>query len=339
MNKTKYKIQKLNVSTIRDNDLLSISIENKDIDRCEKTIREYGGLLTPLVVRALDNGSHILVSGECELLALQNVGMSTIEAVIVDCEDDAEANKLSLLLTSLRQSPNPLSEGLILQELLKNSKFTQFEAANLVGKSISWVSKRISLVTRLNKSVVEMVAEKRICSHTAQEIAKLPEEFQQAFAVKVIMDSLPKSAVEKLIAAYNTENISSSLKESILKFPKDALIRVNEGFKDSEKVRKNKLENPSLEGKLYSGLHLIAKLTSEVECILVKLEDDQLNKAIPSMIKTVEFIQRLVRVIQVYNSELGERYISPGKTKENEGGNEIGNRHGFVQENKAAISG
>ena len=339
MDKTKYKIQKLNVSTIRDNDLLSISIENKDIDRCEKTIREYGGLLTPLVVRALDNGSHMLVSGECELLALQNVGMSTIEAIIVDCENDAEANKLSLLLISLRQSPNPLSEGLILQELLKDGKVNQFQAASLVGKSISWVSKRISLVTRLNKSVVMMVAEKRICSHTAQEIAKLPGEFQQAFAVKVIMDSLPKSAVEKLIAAYNTENISSSLKESILKYPKEALIRVTESFKESEKVRKNRVDTPSVDSRLYSGLQLIAKLTSEVECILVKLDEDQLTKAIPSLVKTVEFIQRLVRIIQVYNNEVGEKYISPGKTKENEGGNEIGNKHRFVQENTSAISG
>lgn len=166
MQKTQCVFKEVELATIRNNNYLSLTITKKDVDRCAKTIREYG-LLTPLVIRPSGKGGHVVISGECELEALRETGIKKIEAVVVDCDDKIEANKLSLLLSSLRKEQSPISEGLMLQNLLKTDHYTQADITYLVGKSVSWVSKRVSLVERLDASVLELVVSKKLCCHTA----------------------------------------------------------------------------------------------------------------------------------------------------------------------------
>lgn len=90
----------------------------------------------------------------------------------------------------------------MLKELCQNHLQTQSEVAFMLGRSVSWVSKRLALSDRLATSVVELVQAGQICSHTAQEIARLPGDVQQTFAGKVITEHLPKSTVERLVSTY-----------------------------------------------------------------------------------------------------------------------------------------
>ena len=63
-----------------------------------------------------------------------------------------------------------------LKELLSSGEVNQRELASLLGKSVSWVSKRLSLVQRLSEGVVHLVSARQLCPQTAQEIARLPSE-------------------------------------------------------------------------------------------------------------------------------------------------------------------
>lgn len=60
-------------------------------------------------------------------------------------KDRKDSCKAILLLASLQKGLTPLSEGLVLRELLKSRGHTQQELTANLFKSISWVSKRLTL--------------------------------------------------------------------------------------------------------------------------------------------------------------------------------------------------
>jgi len=302
MEKAKNQVTEVKMASIRDNSLLSISVMDRDIDRCAKAIRQYG-LLTPLVVKRCEDGNHLVLSGECELMALREMGAAVTEVVIVDLKDNAEANKVSLLISSLRQNPNALSEGLILKELLKAGNQTQADLAYLVGKSVSWVSKRLTLVDRLKESVVKLVASKSLSPHTAQEIARLPKEVQHDFAAKVVLDSLPKSSVEKLVSTYNTPGISESVKKSIIENPRATVSHLTE-FYVKKQLKKEPSEMEATQ-KLKSSLIFLLRIIGESEGLLADLEKDQFFKLLPLLKKSAEAAARFARLTAEYLSKNG----------------------------------
>jgi len=220
-------ITRVETACVQDNQVLALSVNRQDIERCTKVIRQYG-LLTPPVVGSFADGTRLLLSGECEFLALREIGIKSVDAVTVPITEENEGDKLSLLLSSLKKSPNALSEGLLIIQMLKTGSYTQSQLGELLGKSVSWVNKRISLVTRLHPAVRDLVTQRQLCPHSAQEIARLPEEVQHAFSVKAIREGLSKSSVEALVAAFNAPNCPDAIKEQIVESPRQTLLRLSD---------------------------------------------------------------------------------------------------------------
>lgn len=313
MAKTSCEFKEVELATIRNNNYLSLTTTKKDVDRTAKTIRDYG-LLTPLVIHPDKKGGHVVISGECELEALRKIGIKKIEAVVVACTDNIEANKLSLLLSSLRKEQSPISEGLMLKNLLKTDNYAQADIAYLVGKSVSWVSKRIALIERLDDSVLELVAAKKLCCHTAQEIARLPRSIQHQFGIKVVKDKIPKSAVEKLVVSYNNPEIPKSIKQTIAENPKEALDLMNELKVDMRKTSRQKNKDRTAEDKMLSALRLLFKVISEVELILTEVEFKDSKNFNKYLTKAFHVTVRFSRMIKAYqNGLLENEEFSPGK--------------------------
>ncbi len=227
MVKTERLITRVDTACVKDNQVLSLSVNRQDVERCARVIRQYG-LLTPPVVGDFPDGARLLLSGECEFLALREMGVRSVEVVAVSVLEEQDSSRLSLLLSSLRKSPNALSEGLLVVQLLKTGLYTQSQVGEMLGKSVSWVNKRVSLITRLHPAVRELVTLKRLCPHSAQEIARLPGEVQHTFATKVVQEGLPKSAVEVLVETYHKEGCPDSFKEQMLEQPRHALEKAPE---------------------------------------------------------------------------------------------------------------
>lgn len=233
-------ITRVETACVQDNKVLALSVNRQDIDRCTKVIRQYG-LLTPPVVGSFADGTRLLLSGECEFLALREIGIKSVDAVTVPITEENEGDKLSLLLSSLKKSPNALSEGLLITQMLKTGSFTQSQLGELLGKSVSWVNKRICLVTRLHPAVRDLVTQRQLCPHSAQEIARLPEEVQHAFSVKAVREGLPKSSVEVLVAAFNAPNCPDAIKEQIVDNPRQTLVRLSD-IRTGKLIRSNPVD-------------------------------------------------------------------------------------------------
>jgi ParB-like chromosome segregation protein Spo0J len=234
------KVKEIDVETVASNITLAAAVDRRSVERCKEAIEKLGIVHTP-VIGATKSGKRVLLSGQCELTALRELGVKKMDAIELDAAGDgAVSAKLSLLLISLKDRPGALCEGLLLQEAVSAGVSRQ-EIQTMLGKSASWVSNRISLVTRLDSNVYEMVKSGLLESRSAQDVARLPAGSQFAFAETAVREGLPKSAIELLVTSYNDKSCPSAVKAQILSDPRTALKRM------ADKRRAVNADRPSIQ--------------------------------------------------------------------------------------------
>jgi hypothetical protein len=189
-------------------------------------MKDKEGQITRVETACVQDNQILALSGECEFLALREMGVKNVDAVTVPITEENEGDRLSLLLSSLKKSPNALSEGILITRMLGTGSLTQSQLGELLGKSVSWVNKRLCLVTRLHPTVRDLVTQRQLCPHSAQEIARLPDKVQHAFSVKAIREGLPKSSIEALVAAFNAPDCPEAIKAQIIEDPRQMLSRL-----------------------------------------------------------------------------------------------------------------
>jgi len=276
------KVKEIDVATVAGNKTLAAGVDRRAVERCKDTIEKLGILHTP-VVGATPGGNLLLLSGQCELTALRELGVKKMDAIEVDVTGDAGVRaKLSLLLISLKDMPGALCEGLLLQEAV-GAGVPRSEIQTMLGKSASWVSNRISLVTRLDVNVYEMVRSGLFDPRSAEEVARLPAEVQFAFAETAVREGLPKSAIESLVAGYNDETCPDAVKAQIISDPRSAIRRMADRRRavdaDSQGRRKGRVPPHDVDRCIKSAREQIAKLRHMLPYV-TPIEAPQYNGAL-----------------------------------------------------------
>lgn len=316
MKKVKYLIRETNVQSIPVNRMLSVGITDVEAAVCEKNIKRYG-LLSPIVVMEDKSGEIITLSGEIELRALKNMDVTRADIFVAQLKDRADSGKIMLVLSSIKKGLNAFTEGLVLKELIKTGGYTQKELAESINKSEAWVSKRLSIAQHLKDCMAELVLLKKLCPRSAEEIAKIPEDKQQRFAMGVVAGGLPKSTVEKLVRTYNHKDTPETFKEEILSNPASAIGRIY-GFEIKKcNVKKEAFDDMK---KLNSGLRLLNRLIAEIETYIAGLGPEQI-KIFSNILPVVHVnLGRIYRLMSVYCIVPGDGTVSPGKVTNASGG-------------------
>jgi ParB/RepB/Spo0J family partition protein len=213
----KNKACTLKVGQIEKNPILALSTGEEDVKRYERVTKTYGNVVPAIVGQS--GSTYRILSGQARLEACTHNGIQEIPVTIAEISDEAEQMKLALLLSTMREDGGPLSEGAFIEALITKHGVTRRELMSLLKKSKSWISKRQSLVQKLTEDVKDMVKDGLICSRTAEEIAKLPEDKQLPFAGKTIQDGLSKTSVGQLVSLYTREEADSALREAIMDSP------------------------------------------------------------------------------------------------------------------------
>lgn len=106
---------------------------------------ETSGVVQPLLVRPLPDGSYELVAGERRWRAAQQAGLEKIPAVV---RDQAEAERLqaALIENMVREDLNPVEEARACSALVEELGLTKEELARRVGRSRPAVSNLIRLL-------------------------------------------------------------------------------------------------------------------------------------------------------------------------------------------------
>ena len=92
------------------------------------------GVIQPLLVRPMPDGSYQLVAGERRWRASRMAGLTEVPVVIKELSDD-EAMALALIENLQREDLNAIEEAQGIKALMDTLSLTQDEAAERVGKS------------------------------------------------------------------------------------------------------------------------------------------------------------------------------------------------------------
>ena len=116
---------------------------------------EASGIVQPLLVRPLPDGSYELVAGERRWRAAQEAGLEKVPAVV---RDQAEAERLqaALIENMVREDLNPVEEARACAALVEELGLTKEELARRVGRSRPAVSNLIRLL-ELPDETIEML--------------------------------------------------------------------------------------------------------------------------------------------------------------------------------------
>jgi ParB/RepB/Spo0J family partition protein len=122
---------------------------------------ERDGLLQPILVRQADGvpGRFYVIAGERRLRAAQMLGWSHIDATIRQA-DDQDTARLQLVENIQREELSLADTAAGVLALYEQHKALQ-PIAEMVGKSVPWVSKHLSVATKLDWRVQQLLTDGR----------------------------------------------------------------------------------------------------------------------------------------------------------------------------------
>lgn len=258
MKTMKYPIKEVNVREIPNNRVLGVGISNSQGALCRKTIEAYG-LLAPIVAVEKPDGKMVVLKGENELAVLKDMSVDRAEVFITHIKNEEDIGKAILLLSSMHGKIHNFSEGMVLKEIIGHGRCNQKQLAAQLGKSESWISKRLSLVERLDAGVAAMLLNGEIGPSIAQDIGRIPADVQNEFATNVRLNGIPKNRVEKLVSMYLDDRTPDSLRETIVRDPSLACGFVGQNTR--EKIAVETDDAAKFEGML----RLLLKLAADIE--------------------------------------------------------------------------
>ncbi len=116
---------------------------------------EANGVVQPLLVRPLHDGSYELVAGERRWRAARQVGLEKVPAIVRDSEQ-AERLQVALIENMVREDLNPVDEARACAALVEELGLSKEDLARRVGRSRPAVSNLIRLLD-LPDEAIEML--------------------------------------------------------------------------------------------------------------------------------------------------------------------------------------
>ena len=139
------ELRELPVSLIKPNPSQPRTNFNEEALAALAASIEATGVVQPLLVRPLPDGSYELVAGERRWRAAQQAGVDKVPAVV---REQAEADRLqaALIENMVREDLNPVEEAKACAALVEELGLTKEELAKRVGRSRPAVSNLIRLL-------------------------------------------------------------------------------------------------------------------------------------------------------------------------------------------------
>ena len=135
--------------------LFTREVDEGELEELARSVEAVGGVVHPVVVRpSKEEGFYDLICGYRRYLALRKIGLTVVEAVVVEC-DDKEAFQLSLIENLQRVNLSDYEVAKRLRELRDRFGLSTYQIAQLLGKSQPWVEHHLKML-ELEKEVAEV---------------------------------------------------------------------------------------------------------------------------------------------------------------------------------------
>ena len=191
-------VNKLRIMEIEPNhDQPRKDFDEKSLSELAESIEQHG-VLQPLVVRPLANGSYQLVAGERRWRAARIAGLTEVPVVIKEFTDE-EVIEIAMIENLQREDLNPLEEALGYRYMMDELNITQEQAAEKVGKSRPAVANALRLL-KLPNEIQDMVKNNLISPGHARALLGFDSEDMIVQTAKMIIkEDLSVREVENLV--------------------------------------------------------------------------------------------------------------------------------------------
>jgi ParB/RepB/Spo0J family partition protein len=162
------------------------------------SIRE-AGLLEPVVVRPLEDGTYRILSGHYRVRAVRRLRQKKVLCRVLKC-DSRLSSVIYCTSNLLTRGLGAIEEAYMISGLVTREKFTLAEIGKMWGRSKSWVSRRLGLLTHLEPKVRKELTVGRLSPRMAQELMRLPRGNDQDKVLKIIRKhSMNKEEASRLV--------------------------------------------------------------------------------------------------------------------------------------------
>jgi len=169
------------------------------IVQVEKSMRIHGQL-QPVIAR-VHNGGYQLIDGFKRYYASETLLMETLQCRLLEI-DLSQAKVLLLSYNRAHQSMEALEEAMVLQDLLTTHSLDQKSLSELTGYSRSWVSRRLSLIDKMDEEVSSEIMMGVLTSSHARALIKLPRGNQGEVARVIANHALTSRQSDTLAEAF-----------------------------------------------------------------------------------------------------------------------------------------
>ncbi len=159
------------------------------------------GVLQPLLVRPMPDGTYRLVAGERRWRAARAAGLSEVPVVIKEMTDE-EASVFALVENLQRADLDPVEEAQGFRKLMDDYGLTQEQVSDRVGKSRPAVANSLRLL-KLPTQVLESVSSGALSAGHARALAAIDDD-------KTIIEAA-RTIIAKKLSVRETEKLVKTL--------------------------------------------------------------------------------------------------------------------------------
>lgn len=140
------------------------------------SIKELG-VIQPITLRKMDDGTYQIIAGERRFRASQLAGKSTIPAYILKA-DDEDTMEMALIENIQREDLNPLEIALAYQQLIEQHNLSQEQLSKRIGKGRATVANFLRLL-KLPAAIQVALKERNIDMGHAKALLSLDSHSDQ----------------------------------------------------------------------------------------------------------------------------------------------------------------
>ena len=185
------------------------------------SIRQHG-LIQPLIVRPMANGSYQIIAGERRWRASRMLGLAEVPVVIREM-DDQQVMEVALIENLQREDLNQIEEARGYRQLMEEYHFTQDQVANSVGKSRPAIANSLRLLN-LPEEVIALLQQGDLSFGQGKAIL--------AFEDPEKMVEIAKLTVKKGLTVRQLEAMAKKEQQQ----PKQKAIKIRDSYFDEVEI-------------------------------------------------------------------------------------------------------
>jgi len=181
-----------------------IEFEKESLSDLTESIKERG-IIQPIVVRKKKDKDNLwqIIAGERRWRAAQKAGLKQIPVFIKDINDE-QAATIALIENIQREDLTALEEAQGFKNLIENFSITQEELSKKLGKSRTYITNYLRLLT-LPKNVKSLLQSKKISVGQVRPI--IGHKDVSELANKILLNNLNSRQVENLVRDYKNKKV------------------------------------------------------------------------------------------------------------------------------------